>query len=427
MENTIKTYNKRSKKSSFEKMMDISLNDKNLQDLIAYNELKHTYQFLKDFEGIKANNYFEDKHMAVLKWYFINIHELPLADASIMKWIQLEGMKNTINPIKDWLNNLKWDGIHRLDSWLHIYTGCELNKYTSQVGVILLCGAIKRIMEPGCKFDYMVILEGEQGIMKSTLFEVLGGDYFISLSFGYQEKEIVENIQGAWFIEIADMNGFAKKDIEWLRAFITRKSDRCRLPYARTSGDFARQNIFVGTTNPSGDNEYLKDDTGNRRFFPILCSKMNVHSLRDVRDQLFAEAFTRYKNELLYLTGEAEKIAKQEQSNREETDVWSGTIRHFILNKNITNMNEILNNCLHIDLIKVSMSDKMRVGKIMRKLKWDKKQNRYGEWEYHSPNYVPETNTPAVIPQIDQLSNQQQGLNFNGSAKTAVEEIDWSS
>lgn len=403
----LKSFTKHLKKKPFELMMEYAYNDPLLTDLVAYNELKHTYQFLKDFENIRTGDYFRDEHIAILKWYFVRIWDIQLSENMILQLLQLEGSKHIINPIKDWLKDLKWDGFHRIDSWLHLYTGCELNQYTSKVGIILLCGAVNRIMNPGSKFDYMVILEGEQGIMKSTLFEVLGGDYYISLSFGHHEKEIVENIQGAWFIEIADMNGFKKQEIEWLRAFLTRKADRCRLPYARASQDFNRQNIFVATTNPSGDNEYLKDDTGNRRFLPILCGKMNINGLRDMRDQLFAEAYIRYKDEVLYLTGEAETIAKQEQYNREEADIWFQPIRTWVELKPITKTADILSNCLHIDINKASQYDKVRIGKVMKKLKWGRKQNSFGEWEYHQPTNG-KLEPSAGIPQIVQVSNDQQ-------------------
>lgn len=386
-------------------MMEYALNDPLLNDLIAYNELKHTFQFIKDFEGINKDDYFEDDHMAILKWYFVRVHDIQLSDILITQFLQLEGRKRVINPIKEWLKDIKWDGIYRLDSWLHLYAGCDLNIYTSKVGRILLCGAVKRIMDPGCKFDYMVILEGEQGTMKSTLFEILGGDYYVSLSFGPHEKEIVENIQGAWIIEIADMNGFKKQEIEWLRAFITRKSDRCRMPYARASKDFSRQTIFVATTNPSGDNEYLKDDTGNRRFLPILTGKLNIQGLKDTRDQLFAEAYIKYKDELLYLTGDAELLAKEEQGKREETDVWTSPIRSWLVNKVVSTTADILVNCLHIDLNRATLYDKIRIGKVMKKLKWFRKQNSFGEWEYHISSLpavaIPDNGRTSVIKQED--------------------------
>lgn len=409
-------YSTREKKKPFELMMEYALQDKNLSNLVAYNELKNTYQFIKDFEGIVKNEYFKDSHMAILKWYFVRVHNIQLSEILITQFLQLEGLKRIINPIKDWLSLLEWDGLHRLDSWLHLYTGCELNQYTSKVGRILLCGAVKRIMSPGCKFDYMVILEGEQGIMKSTLFEVLGGDYYVSLSFGHHEKEIVENIQGAWFIEIADMNGFKKQEIEWLRAFLTRKSDRCRLPYARTSQDFERQNIFVATTNPSGDNEYLKDDTGNRRFLPVQCGKLNIMGLRDMRNQLFAEAYRYYRDEALFLTGEAEEIAKQQQALREETDLWTLPIKSWIGLRQTTNTVEILRDCLHMDINKCSLYDKIRIGKIMKKLKWPRKQNMFGEWEYHSSTTIniedPAVATYQTASPTTMAASGQQGIDW---------------
>lgn len=414
----LKTYNKRSKKTPFEKMMDISLNDPALQDLIAYNELKHTYQFLKDFENIKKNEVFTEESIATIKWYFIRIHDLQLSEILIKQFLHLIGQKNRINPIKDWLKALQWDGLCRLDSWLHLYAGCELNIYTSRVGVMMLCGAIKRIMEPGCKFDYMIILEGEQGIKKSMLFEILGNSYYDSLTFTQNEIRLIENMQGSWIIEIADLSGFKKQEIEWLRGFITRRKDKCRLAYRRDPLDLDRHNIFVGTHNPSGDNEYLKDDTGNRRFLPILCGKLNPLGLKDMRDQLFAEAFHRYTTETLFLTGEAEEIAKQEQSNREETDIWTNMVKLFISSRQITTTAEILKDCIHIDLAKASLYDKIRVGKIMKKLNWIRKQNKFGEWEYESSNYNKES-IPDVSPQAIPLAMLQ------GSQVKNIEIIDW--
>lgn len=377
-------------KHPLETLMLCGEEDANLKDMIGFNELRNNYQFVNDFEDIKKYEFFRDEHIAVIKWYFVQQYSIQPSDGIIIQFLQLLGRKRIINPVKDWLMSLQWDGITRLDSWLHLYTGANLDAYTAQVGRIMLCGAVRRIFEPGCKFDYMIILEGEQGTKKSTLFEVLGGEYYISLSFGHHEKEIVENIQGAWFIEIADMNGFKKQEIEWLRAFLTRRSDRCRLPYARTSGDFKRQNIFVATTNPSGDNEYLKDDTGNRRFLPIATNKLNIIGLQGVREQLFAEAVARSK-ELLYLSGEAEEVAKLEQSKREETDIWQEPIRLWLNGQAVVTSGQILNQGLHIDLAKSSLYDKIRVGKIMKKIGWSRKQNLYGEWAYHREELIAPT------------------------------------
>lgn len=361
--------------------MECADTDENLKGFIGYNELRNTYQFMRDFEDIRKDDFLKDEHIAVLKYYFVRTYAIQPSDPMLIQLLQLQSRKNIVNPIKDWLLKIQWDGVNRLDSWLHQYTSALLNPYTSQVGRILICGAVRRILEPGCKYDYMVILEGEQGTMKSTLFEVLGGDFYISLSFGHHEKEIVENIQGAWFIEIADMNGFKKQEIEWLRAFLTRRSDRCRLPYARNSGDFKRQNIFVATTNPSGDNEYLKDDTGNRRFLPITTGKLDIDGLKEVRDQLFAEAVAK-RQDLLYLDKDGEDIAQVERIKREETDIWTIPIREWLKTKDAVNTGMVLEG-LHIDIARASFYDKIRVGKVMKKLGWIRKQTIYGDWQYH--------------------------------------------
>lgn len=361
-----------------------------LQDMLGFNEFLWTFQFVKDFEAVKAGEVFEDRHVALLKWYFVRKCNLQPNDGLIIQFMELVSYEKPFHPIKAWLNGLKWDGLCRLDSWLTVYAGVEMNVYTSRIGAMCLVAAIARVFKPGTKYDYMLILEGPQGIMKSTLFEVLGGKWYMNISFDQHEKDIIEKMRGGWMIEIADLSGMGSREIQWLRAFLARGTDRCRLPYARTSRDFPRSSIFVGTHNPSGDNEYLLDDTGNRRFFPVECgSSINIVGLREVREQLFAEAYERYRQGFsLYLTGQPLLLANKAQADRQSGDPWEIAVRRFVHERPRTSIYEILNEGLHLDNSRISHRDKIRIGRIMRVLGWKRHQANSGEWEYLSPNVV---------------------------------------
>lgn len=380
-----KVYSTRKKKKHFEMVMETALDDERLNNLVGYNEMSYDIQFLKDIDTIKKGDFLRNSHISVLAWYFLREHDIQCSAGNITQFLEIQSEINKFHPVKDPLIKIKWDGIERLDTWFSKYTGCEVNAYTSKVGRMVLCASVKRIMQPGCKFDYMIILEGRQGLKKSTFWNVLGGDFYEEISFGADEKRIIENMQGAWFIEISELNGFRRQEADWLKSFITRKSDKTRLAYERRSGGLLRHNIFVGTCNPSGDNEFLRDDTGNRRFIPIACGEIDIEGLKQVRDQLFAEALEKYKDEELYLTGDAKAISENEQAAREETDVWQRPVGNWVINRDITNLNEIITEFLHIDIARATIGDKMRIGKIMKKLKWTRKQDKFGCWEYKNP------------------------------------------
>lgn len=367
--------------------MRCAIGNPDLQNLVGYNYLYNNIQFLKDFESIKSGAFMDETCESILRFYFSKKYNYQPPRQNIEDFVRLLSLQKAINPIRDWLDSLRWDGSPRLNDWLTKYAGVEFNDYTCAVGRIVLIGAVKRIYEPGCKFDYMMILEGEQGTRKSTLVETLGGEWFVDMSFKDDEVRIIEEMRGAWIIEIADLSGFRKTDIDWLKSFLTRKYDRCRLAYGRASKDFPRQSIFIGTTNPSGDNVYLRDDTGNRRYLPVACGKIDIEGLRENRNQLFAEAVIKYKEgEKIYLESNAVEIATKQQQDRQNEDVWVGRVREYLITKNIFTTVDILDGCLGIPASKITLADQQRVGRIMRKLKWLRKQNQYGEWEYHNPN-----------------------------------------
>ena len=199
------------------------------------------------------------------------------------------------HPVRDYLRALAWDRVPRLRRMWAAYFHAADTAYHGEVGYNWMVAAVLRVMEPGAKFDFVPILQGRQGIMKSSAARVLAGDaWFGELSAISDDKRLlVEAMQGKWIIEIPDLVQFNKADNELLKAMFSARSDRVRLAWARSAEEYHRQCVFIGTTNQA---EFLKDPTGNRRFWPVGLGnrEVDIEALRRDRDQLWAEAFTEY-------------------------------------------------------------------------------------------------------------------------------------
>jgi len=251
--------------------------------------------------------------------------------------LALEFEKHSFHPIKDYLNGLKWDKSERIDYLLIDYFGMVDNIYTRESIRKSLVGAVARIFNPGCKFDLVLTIIGPQGCNKSTFINKLGRDWYSDSFTTVHGKESFEQLQGAWIIEIAEMSGFRKADNEAVKLFISKRVDTFRPAYGRSPEDFPRQNIFIATSNT---NNLFTDPTGGRRFNPGDVVPEDI--LKDVWkdldgdvDQIWAEAVALYKaGERLYLSPEAEAIARREQSNHSDTDERKGLIE-FYLNREL--------------------------------------------------------------------------------------------
>jgi predicted P-loop ATPase len=199
-------------------------------------------------------------------------------------------------------------------------------------------------------------------------------------------KDIIDNMRGKWIIEISEMAGFGKRENDWLKAFLSRATDRVRLSYGRRSQDYPRQSILIGSMNPSGDNSYFRDDTGNARYWPVACGdKIDVDGIVLTRNQLFAEAVDLYKKRLpLYLEGQIFELAEKEQNLRLGLDAWYYDVARLTQTLIETTTADILER-LHIPNSQRGHYEQMRVGKIMKQLGWTKKRNQYG-WYYVKGN-----------------------------------------
>lgn len=249
--------------------------------------------------------------------------------------IALEFERHSYHPICDYLKSLTWDGKERLDTALIDYFGAEDNIYVRAALRKSMCAAVARVFCPGTKFDLVLtLISEEQGLFKSTFVNKLGKQWFSDTFTTVQGKEAFEQIQGAWVIEIAELSGLKKAEVEAIKHFISKKEDMFRPAYGRVVETYKRQCVFFGTTN---NNNFLRDSTGNRRFMPIdvrpeFITKSVRDDLTDYEvDQLWAEAYKKWQEgELLYLNDEEEKIARCERDKHSETDERVGLIESYL-------------------------------------------------------------------------------------------------
>lgn len=198
---------------------------------------------------------------------------------------------NAVDTATDYITSLKWDGEARLDTWISKVYGTPDDAYHRAVASNWLKGLVKRIVVPGSKFDYVLVLEGKQGIKKSTSLGVLGGDWHVETTMSTDSKDFFMQFQGKAIIEFSEGETLSRTEVKKMKAIITMQSDKYRPPYERTSQDFPRRCVFAMSTN---QDQYLKDETGNRRWLPVACMKVaDIEWLVENRDQLFAEAYER--------------------------------------------------------------------------------------------------------------------------------------
>lgn len=234
--------------------------------------------------------------------------------------------KKPFNHIRDMLEALpRWDGRRRLDRWLVVFLGAADTEYHRAVGRAWLISAMARAFRPGVKADHLLLLEGAQGVGKSTALAVLGGaGLYKDLTFSSHDKDAMQDLRGAWVVEYSELSGLSRRDDEWLKGHIARAVDSYRTSYGRESLDHPRTCVLAGTTNPQGDGRYLRD-AENRRYWPVACEAPaatvveRMRALSAVRDQLLAEALSAYRaGEVWYLDRDVGQATEQE--NRREID-----------------------------------------------------------------------------------------------------------
>jgi predicted P-loop ATPase len=301
----------------------------------AYNELAGSVEVIGEvpWERPLDNLFWRDADTAQLK-ALIDIKYLAFSSRNHEVAFTKVADDRRFHPIKDYLAALPaWDGVERIDTLLVYYLGAEDTPYVRAVTRKTFLAAVARIFKPGTKFDSILVLNGPQGIGKSTLFARLGGEWYSdSLSISdMKDKTAAEKLQGYWILEMGELAGIKKMDVETVKSFITRVDDKYRPSYGRTVESHPRQCVIVGSTNSDGG--FLRDITGNRRFWPVRVtgnSSLKPWDLDNV-DQLWAEALAGYKKgEELFLTGELAEEANAQQREAMESDDREGLVTGYL-------------------------------------------------------------------------------------------------
>lgn len=306
---------------------------------------------------------------AYLQSWFHHLALKPTMEA-VRNAATIAAYRNKFNPVTDYLISLQWDGVPRIGNLFTEYFRATNVEFARIIGAKFLIGMVARAFHPGCKVDTVVILEGEQGKLKSTALNVLAGDEYFSDGLpDIHHKDAADHLQGLWLVEIGELAAVKRSDIADVNRFLTTRIDKFRPSYGRHTIESPRTSVFAATTNAD---IYLKDPTGARRFWPIAVgSTIDLDGLRRDRDQLFAEAVTRYRqNEQHWLNDDEYEIAMRETSDRQEQHAWHGRVITYLATQaDIVYTEHVLSIVLQITIDRQTKSNQMEVATIIRSTK----------------------------------------------------------
>lgn len=282
-------------------------------------------------------------HMVTQIWLDIDIrYQFRPTPDFYNKVLDSTARHSEYHPVKEYLSHLKWDGTPRIDTWLIRHAKArvdqaEQEEYVKAISAVVLIAAVRRVRQPGAKFDELLVLESGQGQFKSSALRTLcPNDTWFSddLPLNADSKVVIERTRGKWIIEASDLSGMRVAQIENLKSMLSRQVDSARLSYDKLTTEYPRQWIAIGTTN---SHVYLKDTTGNRRFWPLRVNQFNIETLRHERDQLWAEASHREQlGESIRLPASLYAIAELQQERRREEDPWEDPIIRYLDTRNKT-------------------------------------------------------------------------------------------
>jgi Predicted P-loop ATPase and inactivated derivatives len=303
--------------------------------------------------------------------------------------VQVAAKAHTFHAVREYLDSLTWDGTERIGSWLNLYLGAEPSDYTSAVGSRWLIQAVARIYRPGVKADTCLILEGEQGTLKSTALKTMGVHWFTDEIAELGTKDASLQTLGVWIIELSELDSMSRGEVSRIKSFMTRATDRFRPPYGRRIITSPRQCVFAGSVN---HNTYLRDDTGGRRFWPVECGVIDIKSLIRDRDQLWAEAAVQYKiGAVWWLDSKLlNQAAEEQQAERLEGDPWQSEIaewceRQWVNGETSVSIADALRLCIQKPKERWIQGDLNRISRCFRVL--NLRRGRIGgrgnrEWRY---------------------------------------------
>ena len=383
--------------------------DESWEGVILHDEFRHqTFVGRENVHGLPVGTQWRDSYDGVAtEW--LQRQGIYIAKSTVADAIQDVAAENGVNPLQDYLNGLQWDGESRIGRWLVEYCGADECEFTNAAGRLWMIGAVSRAMNPGGKFDNVLLLEGKQGVGKSTALQTLGGDFFTDDMPDLHNKDSKEAMRGAWIFELGELSAIRKQDSELIKGFLTRTTDRYRASYDRHTQEYPRTVAFCGTTN---EDEYLRD-THNRRFWPVRVNGIDLERMKADRDQLWAEAVAAYKaGEQWHMPDDLIEHAEAAQASRRQIDMWEEYTMKYVTHTpkfldgdddpvwtirpapiKWMKTDHILNDIFRLPLKDRGDFQKSRISKILKANGWEKR-----DWPkkncFRAPDWNGETEEP---------------------------------
>lgn len=377
---------------------------------IAFNEFANDIIKLEAMPwGSPAGKWSEVDELLMGEW-LCRAHWLPsMPRGTLEEAVRMVATREQYHPVRKYLQALRHDGEPRLNNWLArcvCRNPAALTRkqaaYLGRVGAWMLMGMVARALNPGCKFDYMPILEGSQGMRKSTLLNILAGEWFADTGFMLGDKDSLQMLQGRWLYEISELDAMARAEVTKIKAFVASKADWYRASFDKRPREYPRQLIFAGTTN---EHQYLVDGTGNRRFWPVEVSRViDTEWVEANRDQLFAEAVARVlAGERYHPTSreELELFLPQQRERMVESPIEMRVLDYLVNNPDGMLLKQVqivtLLAAIHIDITKLGPGrfHEKQAGTALKKFGWERKRSSAAgrPWVYLRPDNWPDSLT----------------------------------
>ena len=307
---------------------------------------------------------------------------------TVSQGVQQVASKQVRNCVQEWITSLQWDGTQRLESFFTDHFGAAPGDYAHKAGKNFWLSLVARAFNPGCKVDNMIVLEGAQGVGKSTAMQIIGGEWFAEQhESATNPKAFAEILQGKLLVEISEMDAFSRAEVNRVKQTVSCSSDRFRASYGRYAVDHHRTCVFVGTTNRD---DWNRDETGARRFWPIACGgDISISGIAASREQLFAEALARYRQNETHWEMPLE-LAQAEQSARYTADPWLDPITEALKGESSVTTAWVMGK-LGLSVERQDKRAEMRVGNCLRFMGWLRKQRRIDgnpTWHYEKADTV---------------------------------------
>lgn len=355
-----------------------------LRELLAMDQFMHRIVKLRVPPWPSAGAEWSEHDTVMLRLYLAEQFSANFSTVNVEHAVIRAATDQAYHPVREYLEALTWDGTERVPYWLGAYLDAtrgasdDLRGYIYTVGRMWLVAAVARVFEPGCKFDNVLILEGPQGVGKSTALAILGGEWFTDTPFRIGEKDSYQALQGKWLVELPELENFSGVDASRAKAFFSSGQDNYRPSYGRRNQVFPRQCVFAGTTNQG---EYFKDSTGNRRYWPVRVHRLDREAIACDRDQLWAEAVHLYRQGARFHLAADDPlwaVFAAEQELREVCDPWELAIRDWLASpdrfaREDFTLYDVLHWALGVDVNRMDRrSMAVRVGMILSRLGYSK-------------------------------------------------------